>query len=108
MTSDQFQNIVLEKLNGLASKINGLESRIHSLESKTDENTQILKALEHRVEEITASQTAMSEDMHALKGEVTGLNKRIDIIAFSVGNIRRKQNELEADIFTLQDKVGQS
>lgn len=80
LESIQFQINGLEsRFDGLESKFDGLESRFGGLESQIQENTQILKALEH------------NSQVH--KAEIDKLNHKVTEVQDTIKNISNKIDE---------------
>lgn len=50
------------------------------LETKIDENTQILRALEHSAEVNKAEHDKMSNDIAHIKGDIEGIRKDINFV----------------------------
>lgn len=62
--------------NEILEILKRLESRFDGLENKVDENTQILRALEHSSQVNKAEHDNMSNDIAHIKGDVTAIKKR--------------------------------
>lgn len=69
MSNEEFQKLVLEKLD-----------KLDTLEVKLDENTQILRALEHKAEVNKAEHDKMSNDIAHIQGDVKSIKNVIDIV----------------------------
>lgn len=122
MTDEEFQQVVLSNFQRVLKEIGGINNEISSMKSALDEHSSLLKALEHRVEENTAGLTFLGEDINYLKGEVAGLrtdvaelktevanvNCRLDWSTEVIWSVKRRQNELEAEVIELQEAAGPS
>ena len=56
-------DLMENKMDLMENKIGSIETRIDSIESQINENTQILKALEHKVDVIKAEQENIKHDI---------------------------------------------
>lgn len=61
---------ILEILQRMEGRFDKLEGRIDCLESKVDENTQILRALEHSAQVNKAEHDKMADDIAHIMGDV--------------------------------------
>ncbi|WP_373845346.1 hypothetical protein [Clostridium sp.] len=72
---------ILKVLESMQSQLNGLDSKFDGLQSQTSENTQILKALEHKVDVIKAEQENMKHDLANISGDIQSIKKDISTIS---------------------------
>nr|WP_317332303.1 hypothetical protein [uncultured Romboutsia sp.] len=68
---------ILEILKSLQDGQKRMETRLDSMESQINENTQLLKALEHKVDVIKAEQENIKHDIAHIKGDVEAVKKDI-------------------------------
>lgn len=54
-----------------------LDKKLEPIKSQLDENTQILKALEHKVDVVKSEQENMKYDIAHIKGDVEAIKKDI-------------------------------
>ena len=79
MMEDMLRQILSEikglkqSVNGLEQGMGGLRQDIDGLKSQVNENAQILKALEHKVDVIKAEQESMKYDIAEIKGGMEDL-----------------------------------
>lgn len=66
--------------NEILEILKRLESRFDGLENKVDENTQILRALEHSTQVNKAEHDNMSNDIAHIKGDVTAIKKDLSFV----------------------------
>lgn len=71
---------ILEILKRLESKFDGLESKFDGLENKVDENTQILRALEHSSQVNKADHDNMGNDIAHIKGDIALIKKDLTFV----------------------------
>ena len=85
-----------DKLEGRFDKLEGrfdkLETRFNGLEKQVNENTQILKALEHKFDVMKAQQDSMSKTISLIKSDMK-VNKTMTIDNMS--NIGRLEEIIE-------------
>ena len=77
------ENKILKALEGLREDFNG---RFDALTSQVDENTQILKALEHLAQVNKAEHDKMMIDIAETKGEVKAIRKDLSAIELITAN----------------------
>lgn len=72
------------KIDGLENRIDGLENRMDGLENKMDgiesqvkENTQILKALEHKMDVVKAEQNNIIHNIAEVQGDLKNLRNEL-------------------------------
>lgn len=68
---------ILTLLEGVINKIDKLESRFDNLESQVKENTQVLKALEHKVDVIKAEQDNFTYQLAKISGDVHSIKSAV-------------------------------
>lgn len=68
---------ILTLLEGVIDKIDKLESRFDNLESQVKENTQVLKALEHKVDVIKAEQDNFTYQLSKISGDVHSIKSAV-------------------------------
>lgn len=69
MQEDLLKEILIE-IREIKSDISTLKSDVSTLKSQVDENTRILRSLEHTMEVNTAERDAIKNDVNKLFGEV--------------------------------------
>lgn len=81
---------ILKRMEGRFDKFEGrfdkFEGRFDCLESKVDENTQILRALEHAAEVNKAEHDKMANDIAHIKGEVEAIKKDVSTVEIVTAN----------------------
>lgn len=68
---------VINKIDKLESRFDNLESRFDNLESQVKENTQVLKALEHKVDVIKAEQDNFTYQLAKISGDVHSIKSAV-------------------------------
>lgn len=66
---------ILEILKSMQQDMKSVKEDIKSIKAVQDEHTQILRALEHRTEVISAEQENLKHELAEVKGEVKGIRK---------------------------------
>lgn len=77
---------ILEILQSLQEGQKRMETRLESMESQINENTQLLKALEHKVDVIKVEQENMKHDIAHIKGNFEVIKKDITNIEVMTAN----------------------
>ncbi|MFL0196451.1 hypothetical protein ACJDU8_12920 [Clostridium sp. WILCCON 0269] len=72
---------ILDSQNKTNERLDKLESKFDGLQSQTSENTQILKALEHKVDVIKADQENMKHNLANISGDIQSIKKDVDTIS---------------------------
>lgn len=93
---------MLKILESMQSQINGLDSKFDGLQSQTSENTQILKALEHKVDVIKAEQENMKHDLANISGDIQSIKKDVNILSKDVAFIESATGKNIMDIAYLK------
>jgi hypothetical protein len=70
LSSEEFQKLVLAKLDNIEKDVGGLKITVN-------ENTQILKALEHSSEVNKAEHDKMSNDIAHMKGSIESIRQSL-------------------------------
>ena len=65
------------RFDNLESRFGKLESRFDNLESQVKENTQVLKALEHKVDVIKAEQDNFTYQLAKISGDVHSIKSAV-------------------------------
>ena len=65
------------KFDGLEGRFDGLDVKFGGLEDKVDENTKILRALEHSAEVSKAEHDKTSNNIDHIKGDIEAIRKDI-------------------------------
>lgn len=68
-------NDVKSELNDVKGDLNDVKSELSNIESQLNENTEITKAILHRLDETDAKLDHLTIDVHKLHGEVTQLKE---------------------------------
>lgn len=68
---------VINKIDKLESRFDNLESKFDNLESQVKENTQVLKALEHKVDVIKAEQDNFTYQLAKISGDVHSIKSAV-------------------------------
>lgn len=89
------------RMDGMESRMDNIELRIGGLESQVAENTQILKALEHKTDIIKAEQENMKHEIVKLSGEVKFVKNDIEDIKHTNRSIFEMYGKHEASIISL-------
>lgn len=74
------------KVSSLDSKVSSLENKVENLSTQVEENTQILKALEHSAEVSRAEQDLMKNDIAHIKGTVESIKKDLSQVEMVTAN----------------------
>lgn len=70
--------VMLKKeLQPIKTEVQSIKTEIQSIKVQLNENTQILKALEHKADVNKAEHDKMSNDIAHIKGDIEGLRKDI-------------------------------
>ena len=81
------ENKVLEVLQLLQEGQKKIGIRLDSIESQMNENTQLLKALEHKIDVTKVEQESVKHDIAYIKGSFEGVKKDIrNIEVMTVNN----------------------
>lgn len=80
------ENEILEILKRMEGRFDKFEGRFDCLESKVDENTQILRVLEHAAEVNKAEHDKMANDIAHIKGEVEAIKKDVSTVEIVTAN----------------------
>lgn len=64
-------------INELKTDVNGFKVDVTALKSQVSENTQILKALEHKIDVLKAEQEKSNNDIAHIQGDIMALRKDI-------------------------------
>lgn len=80
-------------------------SEIGSIKEQVSENTQILKALEHKVDVIKAEQENMKHDMAEIKGDLKAIKDDVSNLNESQASLIEMYGEHEVFIRTLRRKA---
>ena len=79
---------ILEILQLLKEGQERIETRLDSIESQVYENTQLLKALEHKVDIIKVEQENMKHDVANIRGDFKTIkNDMINLAMMTVNNL---------------------
>jgi chromosome segregation ATPase len=62
-----------EGQNRLETKFDGLEAKVDGLQIQTEENTQILRAIDERTKVISAEQENMKNDIVHIQGDIKAI-----------------------------------
>ena len=73
-------------LQRLETKIDSLETKVCILETKMNENTLILRALEHSAQVNKAEHDKMSNDIAKIQGDVAGIRKDLSQVELVTAN----------------------
>lgn len=68
---------VINKIDKLESRFDNVEYRFDNLESQVKENTQVLKALEHKVDVIKAEQDNFTYQLAKISGDVHSIKSAV-------------------------------
>lgn len=68
------------------SDISSMKSDIRSIKATQEEHTQILRALEHRTEVMSAEQENLKHEAAEIKGEVKGLRRDVSGVEIITAN----------------------
>lgn len=68
---------ILDILKSVQSDIKSMQSDIKSIRTTQEEHTQILRALEHKTDVISAEQENLKYQVAEIKGEVTGIKAEV-------------------------------
>lgn len=82
--------------------LESMQSQLNGLESQTSENTQILKALEHKVDVIKAEQENMKHDLANISGDIQSIKKDVNILSKDVAFIETATGKNIMDIAYLK------
>lgn len=66
---------ILEVLKSMQSDMKSMQEEIVAIKSTQGEHTQILKALEHKTDVISAEQENLKHEVAEIKGEVKGIRR---------------------------------
>lgn len=93
---------ILDSQNKTNERLDKLESKFDGLQSQTSENTQILKALEHKVDVIKAEQENMKHDLANISGDIQSIKKDVNILSKDVAFIESATGKNIMDIAYLK------
>lgn len=68
---------IKEDMSGLKTDITELKVDVGGLKSQVSENTEILKALEHKTDVLKAEQEKLNNEMAHIQGDIMALRKDI-------------------------------
>ncbi len=68
-------NEVLDILKSMQGDMKSMQGEIAGIKGTQDEHTQILRALEHKTDVISAEQENLKHEVIQIKGEVKGIRK---------------------------------
>ncbi|MBU3105877.1 hypothetical protein [Clostridium gasigenes] len=77
---------ILEILKSMQCDFKSMQSDFKSLESKVDENTQILRSLEHSAQVNKPEHDNMRNDIAKIKGTVEKMNKELNRVEQATAN----------------------
>ncbi|BAH07974.1 hypothetical protein [Clostridium kluyveri] len=81
---------------------NKTNERLDKLEAQTSENTQILKALEHKVDIVKAEQENMKHNLANISGDIQSIKKDVNILSKDVAFIETATGKNIMDIAYLK------
>lgn len=87
-----------EILREILTAVKGLDSRMTSLESKVDENTQILRALEHKADVHKANLDLLNTKVAHIDGKLVRITDDINFLNMSTARNRYNIAELKDEI----------
>lgn len=82
--------------------LESMQSQLNGLESQTSENTQILKALEHKVDIVKAEQENMKHNLANISGDIQSIKKDVNILSKDVAFIESATGKNIMDIAYLK------
>jgi outer membrane murein-binding lipoprotein Lpp len=80
------KNSFNQKFDNLSSQVDNLSSQVDILSSQVQENTQILKALEHLAQVNKAEHDKMSFDIAEISGEIKTIRKDLSTVELITAN----------------------
>lgn len=83
MNQEEFQKLVLKKLD----KLDNIETKINNMELQLNENTQILKALEHKAEVNKAEHDKILNDIAHIQGNIKSVDNVKTVLKENAENI---------------------
>jgi chromosome segregation ATPase len=86
----------------LKEELSPIKSQLDGLQSQTSENTQILKALEHKVDIIKAEQENMKPDLANISGDVQSIKKDVSTISKDLTMVQAVAGKNMTDIAFLK------
>lgn len=86
----------------LKEELSPIKSQLDGLQSQTSENTQILKALEHKVDVIKAEQENMKHDLANISGDIQSIKKDVNILSKDITFIESATGKNIMDIAYLK------
>jgi septation ring formation regulator EzrA len=92
--SDQLLNKILEKLESMENRILTMDNRISNIEGQLRENTDMIKAILHRTEELDAKYDALLN--------TTATRESVDRIEAKLDTLNTRQFNQEAEITLLK------
>lgn len=101
MTNEEFQRLVLSKFDQMDKRFTQIDQRFDQMETQISENTQIIKALMHRTEELDAKYDGLLNTT-ASKDSIAALDTKLDRIATDVTSMARKILDHDDDIRELR------
>jgi len=87
LNQDEFQKLVLESLKDIKSDIKSLKTDVKSLKTQVDENTQILKALEHKAAVNKAEIDNISINIAHIQGDLKSVTNIKTVLKENAENI---------------------
>ena len=88
---------LVSKVDKLDSKVDKLDSRVGSLETKVDENTQILRALEHKADIHKAELDKLNIKVTKIDGKLVNITDDINFLNMSTSKNRYNIGQLRND-----------
>ncbi|APM40585.1 hypothetical protein [Clostridium kluyveri] len=79
-----------------------LQEELSPIKSQLDENTQILKALEHKVDIVKAEQENMKHNLANISGDIQSIKKDVNILSKDVAFIETATGKNIMDIAYLK------
>lgn len=94
-----------DRMGGMESRMDSMEGRMDTMQSTLNEHTQLLQALEHRVEENTAQLITIAEDVNQIKGETTNLKAEVYKQGLLINGLAAQSANHDTDIKILKKAV---
>ncbi len=90
-----------EKLDLILKKLEKLDT----LETQVKENTDMLQALLHRTDELSAGQGAQGEQINYLVGKVTTIEQKLNDLTGEVEKVDKKTDAYVVDVIKLKGRL---
>lgn len=105
MTMDEKLDLILKQLGEMNGRIGSLENKMDMMDTQMKENGEMLKALIHRTDELSAGQVAQGEQVNYIVGEVTAIKDKLNDLTGEVEKVDKKTDAYVVDVIRLKSRI---